>query len=204
MYQLARMTVFAHIIYLICSVGGLVQAQEPTKAAPIKINGMVVVTLDGPYQYNSGGVPLYGYITALNVSIDPKDNNLSDKSTYQATDKVEFHVCKTGKEISVAYGDLVHVKQGCGTAGRTWPETTAAWPEWKVEYGKLVVADQKANWQDLKLSKKVSNLRDIPISDLPVGYQSVLSSGKQGKTVAVTVPASDGSLLLGILPEQKM
>jgi hypothetical protein len=203
MYQLARMGVFTQISLLICIVGA--QAQERTKAALLKINGMVVVTLDGPYQYNSGGVPLYGYITALNVSVNAKDNNLSDKETYQATDKVEFHVCKTGKEISVAYGDLVHVKQGCGTSGRTWPETTAFWPEWKVSSGKLVAVDQKFDWSEIIApTAAVSRLKDIPISDLPVGYQSVLTSEKQGKTVAVTVPASDGSFFLGILPKQKM
>jgi hypothetical protein len=166
---------------------------------------MVLVTLDGPYQYNSGGVPLYGYITALNASIISKDDNSTNKTTYQATDKVEFHVCRTGKEISVVYGDLIHVKQGCGTSGRTWPETTTSWPEWKVNSGKLVVVNQKVNWSEIiGPAMAVSKLKDIPISDLPVGYQSVLSSEKQGNTVAVTVPASDGTLLLGILPKQKM
>jgi hypothetical protein len=163
---------------------------------------MMLVTLDGPYQYKSGGVPLYGYITVINLNI--KSANQPDKSLYQANDKVQFHVCKTGKEISVNYGDLTHVKQGCGTSGRTWPETAEAWPKWKIDYGKLVVVDQKSSWADsIKQGLKAPNLIDIPISEMPVDYQSVLASEKQGKTVAVTVNTSDGSLLLRILPERK-
>jgi hypothetical protein len=203
MHRLERTTIGLFVTCVMCNiVVNTVCAEELTKT-PLKINGMLLVTLDGPYQYNSGGVPLYGYITAINVDIKPNDQIAN--SSYQATDKVQFHVCKTGKEISVNYGDLTHVKQGCGTSGRTWPETTASWPKWKVDYGKLVVVDQKASWVDvIKQGINVQNLTDIPISNLPVGYQSVLSSEKQGKTVAVTVPANDGSLLLGILPERKL
>lgn len=96
-----------------------------------------------------------------------------------------------------------------GLAGRrkhrdyvTLRNSIKAWlAKWKIDYGKLVVVDQKSSWSEfVKQGLKAQNLTDIPISDLPVGYQSVLASEKRGKTVAVTVPASDGSLLLGILP----
>jgi hypothetical protein len=96
----------------------------------------------------------------------------------------------------------VPVELGCKTPGRTWPETTGSLPEWKVNSDKLVV-DQKANWpQIVKQALTAVSLKDIPISALPVGYRSALLSGKQGKTVAITVPAEDGSLLLGLLPER--
>jgi hypothetical protein len=115
---------------------------------------------------------------------------------------VKFNVCKTGKEITVNYSDLVPVELGCKTPGRTWPETTGSLPEWKVNSDKLVV-DQKANWpQIVKQALTAVSLKDIPISALPAGYRSALLSGKQGKTVAITVPAEDGSLLLGLLPER--
>jgi hypothetical protein len=185
MNRLSRITLFAQIIYF--TIGGLTQATEATKVQIV--NGMTLAILEGPYQYKSGGVPLYGYIITINIP-----------SKYQATDKVKFDVCKTGKELSVNYGDLIHVKQGCGTSGRTWPETTASWPEWKINSGKLV-ADQKAKWP--QIDPNVLSLKDILISDLPVAYQSALLPEKQGKTVAVTVRTDDGSLLLGILPERK-
>jgi hypothetical protein len=203
MYRLAKVAVIGHVVYVISGVDvNTTYAQEPTKI-PLKINGMLLVTLDGPYQYKSGGVPLYGYITVINFNT--KSDNQSNNSLYQATDKVQFHVCKTGKELSVNYGDLTHVKQGCGTSGRTWPETAESGPKWKIDYGKLVVVDQKDSWSySVKQGLKAQNLTDIPISDLPVGYQSVLASEKPGKTVAITVRASDGSLLLGILPGLKL
>ena len=203
MYRLAKVAVIGHVVYVISGVDvNTTYAQESTKI-PLKINGMLLVTLDGPYQYKSGGVPLYGYITVINFNT--KSDNQSNNSLYQATDKVQFHVCKTGKELSVNYGDLTHVKQGCGTSGRTWPETAESGPKWKIDYGKLVVVDQKDSWSySVKQGLKAPNLTDIPISDLPVGYQSVLASEKPGKTVAITVRASDGSLLLGILPGLKL
>jgi hypothetical protein len=203
MYRLAKVAVIGHVVYVMSGVDiNTTYAQEPTKT-PLKINGMLLVILDGPYQYKSGGVPLYGYITVINFNT--KSDNQSNNSLYQATDKVQFHVCKTGKELSVNYGDLTHVKQGCGTSGRTWPETAESGPKWKIDYGKLVVVDQKDSWSySVKQGLKAPNLTDIPISDLPVGYQSVLASEKPGKTVAITVRASDGSLLLGILPGLKL
>ena len=198
MNNISKIILFSQVAYLSLGIFCFTKAAESIKAADI-VNGMVLVSLDGPYEYNSGGVPLYGYISALKVSVNPKDYNPASKTAYQASDKVQFHVCRTGKEISVSYGDLTHVKQGCGTSGRTWPETTASWPKWKVKYGKLVVVDQKGNWPEI--AKR--SLKDISISDLPNNYQSTLLSEQQGKTVAVTVKADDGSLLLGILPKLK-
>ena len=196
MNNLRKIVLFAQVICLCFSNYSVTQAANSLKLAKI-INGMTLVNLDGPYQYDSGGVPLYGYIIALNIPIDPKDNNSIGMMAYQKTDKVQFHICKTGKEISVNYGDLVPAKQGCGTSGRTWPETTASWPEWKINSGKLVV-DQKGNLPQIV----EQNLKDILISDLPNSYQSTLLSERRGKTVAVTVKADDGSLLLGILPKR--
>ena len=191
--KIALCTQLICLFFVICDV---TQAADSIKLTNV-INGMTLANLDGPYQYNSGGVPLYGYIIVLNIPVDPKANTAIGVTAYQATDKVKFHICKTGKEISVNYGDLVHVKQGCGTSGRTWPETTASWSEWKINSGKLVV-DQKGNLPQIF----EQNLKDIPISDLPDSYQSTLLSERQGNTVAVTVKADDGSLLLGILPKR--
>jgi hypothetical protein len=201
MPRLVKIALMVQIIYSVCNFGNVVSAQEQMTAKET-VNGMLLVPLEGPYQYTSGGVPLYGYINAFASPTTPKDKDLAGKATYQPTDKVKFHVCKTGKEISVNYSDLIHVTQGCGTSGRTWPETTASWPEWKISSGKLVAEQKGKTWLQIGIPV-VPNLKDISISDLPVVYQSDLLSEKQGKTVAVTVPTDDGSLLLGILPKRK-
>lgn len=204
MNKLGKMALFAQIIYLVCSIGNFTQAQDAT-TAPLTVNGMAIVDLDGPYQYNSGGVPLFGYIRTpvFIMSIDPKDNNPAGKTAHQPTDRVKLRICKTNTEITVNYSDLVPSERKCQTRGRTWPEDIGSLPEWKINSGKLVV-DQKATWsQIVKQALTGLSLKDIPISALPVGYQSVFLSEEQGKTVAITLPADDGSLFLGILPKLK-
>ena len=147
---------------------------------------MMIVTLDGVYRYNSGGVPLLGYIL-----LRQEEKPLSG----QKKDMVSFLICTSGTRIDVRFNALVLVDQKCPKRTTPWPNAPL-WAEWSVEAGKLV-ADQKPN-------SRRTDFKDIDVGDLPKDYQSVVGSMKRGDPAAFSFTSETGGTTLGIVGKQQM
>jgi hypothetical protein len=147
-----------------------------------KIHGMTLFTLNALYKYNSGGVPLVGYVL----------ENLQEASSTPKT--VTFLVCNTGTKFDVSFQALVHVDPPCPKSG-AGQSLFAEW-QWQIGADKLV-ANQKPDIQGF-------NFKDINLGDLPKEYQSMVFASKQGEPAAISFEAKDGVPALGIINKFKM
>jgi hypothetical protein len=179
-------TLYTSITWLvyICFACHSAQSQEK------QIHGMTIVTLSTLYKYNSGGVPLVGYVleNLQDASSTPKQEASSVPKT------VTFLVCNTGTKFDVIFEALVHVDPPCPKSG-PGQGLFAEW-QWQIDAGKLV-ANQKPDIQGF-------NFKDINLGDLPKEYQSMVSASKQGEPAAISFEAKDGVPALGIINKSQM
>jgi hypothetical protein len=175
----------ALLLTVICSTSDALYAQDQ------KINGMTLMIVGGPYRFNSGGAPLFGYLVPAVPNDTPK------------TQKVSFVACITGAVIQVTFGELVHVNQPCDT--KFSQPRPGLWAQWSVTSGRLVARQRDAKDLDkIKADFKDVDLKDIAISELPKDYQAVMGSEKPGGTAAITFASDRGNLTLGIVDKKGM
>jgi hypothetical protein len=144
------------------------------KAQDKTIKGMELTLVSGPYRYNSGGVPLLGYIVPAVTDVTPK------------TPKVTFIVCSTGTQLQLTFGDLESASKQVCSPDQTNPGALR-WIGWNFNSDKLVASQPNAQEREKFLQEfKGVDLSDIPVSDLPKEYQKVLTSVKPNTTAAFT------------------
>jgi hypothetical protein len=155
----------------------------PARAEENKIKGMELTLISGPYRYNSGGVPLLGYIVPAVTDSTPK------------TQKVTFIVCSTGTQIQLTLGDLESASKQVCSPDQTNPGSLR-WIGWNFDSGKLIASQPNAQERE-KFEKEFKgvDLSDIPVSNLPKEYQSVLTSVKPNTTAAFTFGSWKGPKL---------
>ncbi len=152
---------------------------DASSAADARVNGAPLVILDGVYQYNSGGVPLFGYI------VERKNNN----------EDVNFLVCATGHTIVVKQKDLAHVDSECSKPSGNQKNL---WATWSVSSGNLVVTGISGlNAKDAGSMKAL--LKDVEVNKLPDPYKSVVENRKTQEWAAVSFESEKGEVLFGVI-----
>jgi hypothetical protein len=144
-------------------------AQQPEKW---EVQGMQVVKLEGVYRYDSGGVPLLGYIKER-----------------LAAGRVNFLVCTTAKIIPVSLASLTRITDPC-------PQTPGIGTgfAWVSESGKLKPV---SGFPDQKTGKTV--YQAIDLKDLPKEFQGFVATTKEGDWAAYSFPSEQGKINLGII-----
>jgi hypothetical protein len=147
------------------------------KAEDKTIKGMELTLVSGPFRYNSGGVPLLGYVVPAVTSLTPK------------TEKLTFIVCSTGMPLQLTFGDLESANKQVCSPDQTNP-SGPRWIGWNFDSDKLVASQPNAQDREKFLKEfKGVDLSDIPVSDLPKEYQKVLTAAKPNTTAAFTFGA---------------
>jgi hypothetical protein len=168
--QAIVLSAIALSVFLFVKYGAL----QTAKAEDNKVNGLKVVIIEGVYKYNSGGVPLFGYIRERLVQ-----------------DQVKFVVCRTAKIIQVSMKLLQPVAEPCE---RSRSPTPAPWSAWYYSDGKLVSSPQ---------AKKTVGSDKILVGDLPPQYQGLVRASKKGDPVAYSFVDYQGYNALGVITKPR-
>lgn len=151
---------------LTCSVFQTADAEDT------KVRGATLWDLEGVYKYDSGGVPLFGYILKV-------PNN----------DNVMFIVCITAKTFEVSMKQLEPVNEHCKKSSS--PPGAAPWSAWYYTDGKLVSSPK---------AKKTVGFNEVSVKELPQRYQGiVMTRSKQGGVAAYSFKDYKGEKALGVI-----
>jgi hypothetical protein len=149
--------------------------------AQVKGRGIPIIVLSDVYKYNSGGVPLLGYIVQRTES----------------NDSVKFLICSSGNTISVSFKSLEQVKTKC-------PNSTTGeglWSAWVVSSGQLVASGKPDASPDANATPwKEDAFKPIDIDAFPTAYREALGRVKSGHIAAYSFPSEDGAMALAIVP----
>lgn len=152
-------------------------ASDTAKAEDNQVHGLKIVTLEGVYKYNSGGVPLFGYV----------QERLPD-------DNVSFLVCRTAKTIQVSMKLLQPVPEPCVKSSTPTP---APWIAWYFADGQLVPS--------AKGQKTVHfDYGNISVGDLPHRYQGMVAASKEGELAAYSFTDYKGGMSLGVISKPQL
>ena len=142
-----------------------------------QVLGMPLVTLDGPYQYISGGVRVKGYIVAQPVGASP---NLT---TAAADALIDFQLCDSDEKIKVKR-DQLKKSSPCRTTG------PSPWVAWIVKNGSLVAKGPSGT--------------SVPVGALPPEWQSIIKQGDTNEIRALSLPSVSGPDTLAIIVNPRM
>ena len=152
---------------------------EGAMAEDTKVQGIPFVILSDVYKYNSGGVPLLGYIVQR---VENKDD-------------VKFLICSSGNTISVSFKSLEQVKTKC-------PNSQAGgglWSAWVFSSGRLLASANADTPQNPNVLKWKDAFKAIDVSELPASYRAALYAVQPGHVAAYSFPTEDGAMALGIV-----
>jgi len=149
----------------------LAQAQN----GPPQVEGMNLVTLEGPYRYDDGGVAVDGFILRPTIAGKP------DVSPLHAGAVVRFEICNSDRVLSVRRGSLYHGRCPLGAAPYPW----AAW---------LLKDDQ------LVASTPDAPVRAVPLAKFTADWQSLIKApGEADDIRALSLPSASGESLAVIV-----
>jgi hypothetical protein len=135
-----------------------------------------VLKIDGPYYYDSDGVPLLGWIVA----------RLPD-------DNVQFLLC-SNKVVKISSKSLKAANEKCAKKQRLitpWAYDSLA--------NKIVSVAKIDNGGSIEVIAHSQNTPKIGLMSLPTSYQDSIVKAKTGDWVAITFTAASGKKSLGIV-----
>jgi hypothetical protein len=158
------------VLVLAAGFVGLAFSSAVAQSDKTQVRGMLLTTLNGAYEYTSGGVPLRGYIVEA-----------ASVSQAKAADSVEFRVCNTGKVLQVKR-KLLRDSPPC----RTPPKSM--WSAWIIKQDKLVTQDPGGAFES------------FGINELPGHLQVLMHSpDKSGEIRAFSFPSTGGDTVFGVI-----
>jgi hypothetical protein len=132
-----------------------------------QVRGMPLATLQGPYQYTSGGSRVKGYVVLQPIGASP---NLSAAAP---DDVVDFQLCESDEHVKVKRA-LLQKASPCRITG------PSMWSSWMLQNGNLV-------------AKGPGNAHEtVPIGELPEGWQTIFKPGDPNQVRALSFPSGFG------------